>query len=213
MVRKKRKYIYINNLKYDGTVFRTQVLDWLHLFSENNVTFELIQAFHIKEIIKPRFIKQQISEIIKCTALLNGFIFLLPSKGFFAIINTIIIYFKIFRHLLRNDEVLIFSRAIIGREIKYLQRISKCKILFYYDARAASAEENKYIGIKQQNFSRSSFATVANIFFLEYQTVLAARKIFAVSHVLMDYYIKTFAAEKTKFVYYPCLSDPEKFYL
>ncbi|MCJ7448030.1 MAG: hypothetical protein MUO72_10065 [Bacteroidales bacterium] len=209
---KERDFIYLNCLDFSGTVFQTQVLDWLNLYRKYGVKFELIQVFRIKEIIKPGYIKQQLAGIHKSTNLFKGFLFLLPSKGLFAIINTIIIYLKIFRHLIQNDEVLIFSRALIGKEIKYLRKITKCKIIFYYDARAASAEEKKYIAIKQQNFTRSKYLTIANVYYLEYQTILSANKIFSVSNVLMNYFINTFAAAKTKFVNYPSLSDLEKFY-
>ena len=32
-------FIYLNTKHYDGTVFVTQIADWLRLYSENGITF------------------------------------------------------------------------------------------------------------------------------------------------------------------------------
>lgn len=212
MAKKDRKYIYLNCLNFNETVFQTQILDWLHLYCQYDVKFELIQVFHIKEIIKPGFIKQQLDRIRKNTGLFNGFLFLLPSKGSFALLNAAFIYLKLFRYLLQSKEVLIFSRDLIGREIKYLRKITKCNIIFFFDARAASAEEKKYVARKQRDFTYKKFLMIANVNYLEYQTILAANKIFVVSTVLKDYFINNLDAEEGKFVNYPCLSNSTKFY-
>lgn len=212
MKKKDRKYIYLNNLDFNGTIFQTQILDWLYLYKKHKLEFELIQAFHIKYLKKPSFLRKQLAGLTNCTNLFQGAIYLFPSKNFLYLFNTIIILIKILGYLFKYHEILVFSRALIGKEINLLRKISPVKIIFFYDARAASAEENKYITIKQQDFTRHNFQIIANAYYLEYQTILAANKIFTVSNVLMNYYINTFAAEKTKFINYPCLSNEDKFF-
>jgi hypothetical protein len=86
------------------------------------------------------------------------------------------------------------------------------KVLFYYDARAASAEENKYIATRQGDFSAGKYNMIAHVYYTEYRTLEAADKIFAVSNVLKDYFVNNFKTSLAKFVLYPCLSDAAKFF-
>jgi len=212
MAKKGRKYIYISNLNFDGTVFQTQVLDWLHLYDSYGLDFNLVQAFHVKDLIRPGFIVQQTSRIRKNTSLFKGYVYLFPSKGILYLVNTIIIFLKLLKPILEYKEILIFSRALIGREIRMLRKISPAKILFYFDGRAASAEENRYVSRISNSFTLDRFKTIATISYLEYFTLNSADKIFVVSNKLMDYFKITYNLKYKKFVYYPCLSDSERFY-
>jgi hypothetical protein len=207
-----RKFIYINNKEVDGTVFQTQILDWLNLFHSNGISFDLIQAFHIKELRHPIDLKQKTAFIRKGTKLFKGRVFLFPSKSVFAYVNALILYLKIFRSLVRYSEIVIFSRALIGREIRMLQKLSGGKIIFFFDARAASAEEHRYNAIKHGDFSRRKFNIISDVYYLECETVKAADRIFSVSEVLMHYFKSTYAADFNRYVRYPCLSDSSKFY-
>jgi hypothetical protein len=212
MAKKQRKYIYISNLDYNGTVFQTQVLDWLHLFKKNNLEFDLIQTFHIKDIKRPKFIRQQLAGLRNSTRCYTGYLFLLPSKGILYFVNAFVIFCKIFKYIFQYKEILLFSRAIIGKEIGFLRRISPAEIIFFFDARAAAAEENKYSAIKKHDFSLKKYLIIANIYYLVYKTLLAADKVFVVSKVLQKYFQDTYNIADKKFVYYPCLSDAGKFY-
>jgi hypothetical protein len=208
----KRKFIYINNKEVDGTVFQTQILDWLNLFHSNGISFDLIQAYHIKEIRHPVDLRQKTAFIRKGTKLFKGRVFLFPSKSVFAYVNALILYLKIFRSLVNYSEVVIFSRALIGREIRMLQKMSGKRIIFFFDARAASAEEHRYNAIKHGDFSRRVFNTISDVYYLECETVKAADRIFSVSEVLMHYFNSTYGAYLSRYVRYPCLSDSSKFY-
>lgn len=212
MVKKKREYIYLNCLDYDGTVFQTQVLDWIHLFADNDVKFDLIQLFQIRQIIHPGFINKQLTGIKRMTKVFKGYLLQFPSRGPFVLLNVIMLCLKLYRKFRRNIEIVIFSRALIGEEIKLLRMISKAEIIFIFDARAASAEEKKYTAVKKHNFTRQKFYSIAHVNYLECQTVLAANKIFAVSDKLKKYYITSCNVMDKIFVKYPCLSDPVKFY-
>lgn len=212
MARKGRKLLYFSNLDFNGTVFRTQVLDWLDLYKENQIEFELIQLFHIKDITRPRFWSRQVRGLKDSSKYFAGFIFLFPSKGLFYVLNTLIIYTKIFKWLTSSDEILIFSRAIVGREIVLLRKFSPVKIKFYFDARAAAAEENRYLAVKENDYSLKRYLLIANIYYLVHQTLSAADKIFTVSTGLKKYFQDIYNLQGKEFVSYPCLSDSSKFY-
>ncbi|MDP3930608.1 MAG: hypothetical protein Q8R57_16435 [Bacteroidota bacterium] len=205
------KYFYLNNKETDGAVFQTQILDWLHLFGQNGVSFELIQLFHIKDFIRPNFVNSQIKVVKGKSKIFNGFLFFLPSKGFGAYLNFGLLLIKLLIPLFKSGKVVIFSRAIIGREIRLLKRIFPSKVVFIFDARAASAEENKYSAIKTSDFSKERYLMIGNIYYLEYETILIADKIFSVSNRLSDYFIDNFKIDKNKFHLYPCLSNSSKF--
>jgi hypothetical protein len=99
-----------------------------------------------------------------------------------------------------------------GREMELIKKIFPRRITFYYDARAASAEENKYLAMKRNDFSKKRSEIIAYIIDLENCTLHSAEKIFIVSENLKDYFIRTYGIEKSKFFLYPCLSDSQKFY-
>ncbi|MBN1182823.1 MAG: hypothetical protein JXB49_11085 [Bacteroidales bacterium] len=213
MRKKERKYIYISNLNFDGTVAQTQVLDWLHLYKEYELVFSLIQIFPVKYLKRPAFIRNQLKGIRKNTKLFEGYMYLLPSRGILFKINSLIIFFKIFKYLINYKEVLIFSRAIIGNEIAFLRRISPARIIYYFDARAAAAEEQKYLALKNHDFSLKRYNIIAHIYYLLYKTLYEADKVFVVSRGLQRYFQDLYLTDFNKFILYPCLSDSNKFYL
>lgn len=212
MTKRGRKFLYLSNLDFDGTVFRTQVLDWLDLYEKNNLFFDLVQLFHIKDLKRPGSLKKQLKGLKKSTKLYAGFLFLFPSKSLFYFVNALIIFCKISKYFIKYQEILIFSRAIIGKEITFIRKISPVKILFYFDARAAAAEENKYLSIKEHDFSLGRYIMLANIYYLVYNTLCAADKVFIVSNVLKKYFQDMYNLYDKEFVLYPCLSDSNKFY-
>ena len=129
MKKKERKFVYISNLDYSGTVFQTQILDWLYQFQGKGLDFDLIQAFHIKSISNPGFLRKQLKGLKSNSHFYAGSVYLLPSKSFFHIINSLIIYTKLLKYLFSYNEILIFSRAIIGKEISLLRKISPVSII------------------------------------------------------------------------------------
>ena len=207
-----RKNIYISNVVVDGTVFQTQVLDWLHLFKTHQLNFELIQAFPIRDLKRPSYIKNQLVIIKKSTELFVGCVYFLPSRNILYLVNTLIIFLKIFRHIFFYQRILIFSRALIGKEIILLRKIFPSRIVFYYDARGAAFEENKYSAEKIHDYSSKKQKMINDTYCLEHRTLCAANKIFTVSIALQKYFQKTYNLKDKKFVLYPCLSDSSKFY-
>jgi hypothetical protein len=209
---KKRKYIYLNSLNFEGTVFQTQILDWLHLYIKFGIDFELIQVFNARCLLQPKYINDQVSGIKTKTNLFSGHIYYFPAKHIFLLLNTAIIYFKLFKYIFKNDEILVFSRALIGREMILLKKIFPKKIIFYFDSRAAAAEERKYTAIKKNIFTAKEYRLIAFIYFLEYTTLNAADKVFAVSDILKKYFNETYKMQADKLIKYPCLSDTRKFF-
>ena len=213
MVKKNIKYIYLSNKYFDGTVYKTQIIDWLTLFSEAGVTFEIFQIFHIKDLLRVRFCLNQIKSIKGQTSLFKGIIFQFPSTGMFVYLNSALLLIRMLSLFIRYREILMFSRGLIGKELKILKKFPFSKVTFYFDARAASAEENKYTAIKKSEFSLWKFKKIAHIYFTEYTTLICSDKIFAVSEKLIDYFEDTYKIPRSKFVLYPCLSDSSKFYM
>jgi hypothetical protein len=209
---KNTKYIYLSNLGFDGTVFITQILDWLHLYEHQKVNFDLYVIYPIQTLKNQNFIKEQKEKINSKTKLLKKFIYFLPSRGIFYVINTLVLCFQIFRDLFKYKKIVIFSRAIIGKEIRLLKKIFPNKIYFIYDGRAASAEENFYNFKKEKNYSNQKFKTLGHVFQTEKKTVEIADKIFVVSNVLKKYLLNSYNIIDNKFVLYPCLSDSNKFF-
>jgi hypothetical protein len=212
MKKNKIKYIYISNLGYDGTVFVTQILDWLNLYAKHNIQFDLYVVYPINTLLNLSYLKDQKEKINSKTKFLKKFIYLFPSRGIFKFINAIILFIKILFCVIKFKKTVIFSRAIIGKEINILKNIFPNKIFFIYDARAASAEENFYSLKKEKNYSTKKFETLAHVFQTEKKTVEVADKIFVVSNVLKKYLSNSYTVQNDKFVDYPCLADSNKFF-
>jgi glycosyltransferase involved in cell wall biosynthesis len=212
MNKNKEKYIYINDRDTDGAVFQTQVIDWLETYQKESLEFEIVQIIHIKKLFDINFIKQQLKFKRSTSINFGGVLFFFPSKGYLFWLNLCILVLKYLPDLVSNKKIVIFSRSLIGNEIKFLKKIFKGKIKFIFDARAAAAEENKYGALKHNDFCLNRYKLIAKIYYLEYVTLITADKIFAVSHELKNYFMLTFKIDESKFVYYPCLSNESKFF-
>lgn len=207
-----RKYVYINDLEY-GSIFQTQVLDWLHLYSQNGINFEILQVFQARTFLKPADVFKKLSKIRQSTGLPVKYTIMLPfSLVFTSFINAFLLYMRLVPTLLLGHEILIFSRSFIGREIRLIKKISFGKVRFIFDARAASAEEKKYIAALEKDYSKATESMINKIFYLESVAVDSATKVFCVSNNLGLYYEKMYKTPKDKIILYPCLSDGSKFY-
>ena len=208
----KRKFIYLSSKGFDGTVFITQVADWLNVYDKEGVTFDYFHLLYYPYLWNSSGRKKQIADIANTTPFFKYYSYCFPSRGIFVFINAMLWHLKLMKFYRGNDEILIFSRNILGKEIDILKKLAPIPIIFYYDARAASAEENKYSAAKQNNFSFSKFKTFTHIFYTEYKTVTIADRIFAVSNVLKKYFSTNYNVPSEKVFIYPCLSDASKFY-
>lgn len=204
-----RKYLYVSNVRADDTVFQTQVLDWLHLFNRHNVRFQLIQVFHIKDLLKINHVRKQITYIRQNTTLPFKYFFFFPSKSMLYVINSIRLVLTLMG---TNQQVVIFSRALIGKEVGWLRKILRERVIFFFDARGASAEENKYLSLKKGEFSIRRYKMEGIVHYLEYRTLISSDKVFVVSQELKRYFQRTYNLVNKKFVDYPCLSDTSRFY-
>jgi hypothetical protein len=211
-ITKKKKFVYLCSISYDGTVYKTQVIDWLNLYAENGVSFDLIQIFHFRLHYNLFKALNQIKIIKRETGLFKGFLYFFPSKDFLYIINTIALYALFLKYIMKYDNILVLSRGMYGREMELLKKIFPRKITFYYDARAASAEENKYLSEKKNDFSGKRSDIIKYIIDLESRTLQAAANIFVVSGNLKNYFIRNYNTQESKFFLYPCLSDSNKFF-
>ena len=208
----KRKYIYLSSKNFDGTVFITQVADWLSVYNENGIAFDYYHLLYYPYLWDKSARKQQLEEIKKATSYFKDYSFCFPSRGLFIYLNAMLWHFKLRRYYKEYDEILLFSRNIFGKEIYILKKLAPIPIIFYYDARAASAEENRYNAVKHKDFSYRKYKTFAHIYYTEYKTVSTADHIFAVSDKLKKYFQINYDISPEKVFIYPCLSDSSKFY-
>lgn len=208
----KRKFIYLSPKSYDGTVFTTQVADWLNLYKDHGVDFGYLHLFYFDYLWKRSQRNNQINKMRKEITFFKDYSFCFPSRGLFVYLNAMLWHLKLKETYKNCDELLLFSRMICGKEISILKKLSPIPLIFYYDARAASAEENKYAAVKNNDFSYNKFKTFAHIYYTEYKTVSIADRIFSVSNVLKKYFFTNYNTEPKKVFIYPCLSDASKFY-
>lgn len=205
-------YVYLNGKSFDGTVFVTQIADWLRLYKEKGVNFNYLHLFFYRNIFKFSWKKQQRESIDEVIETPVAYSYFFPSKGLFVYLNVILWSLMINNCSKNSDRVIIFSRMIFGKEIKILRKFIKKPIYFIFDARAASVEENKYNAVVRQHLSKSQFDFFKHISYTECITVHEADRIFAVSNQLKKYLIQNYGVKKDKFFIYPCLSDSNKFY-
>jgi glycosyltransferase involved in cell wall biosynthesis len=199
-------------LPFDGTVFVTQVIEWLHLYASKGFKFDLYVMLSITQIFDKSYLKYQKSSINKYTRLFQSFIFLFPSRGFYLYLNSIFFITKTFFWLLKYDNVVIMSRATIGTEVKILKTIFPNKINFVLDCRASGGEEKFYLIKKNGLYDKPSFNILGHIFKIEMINYNTADRILVVSNKLKEYIIQNFRIKDEKFQFYPCLSDRKKFF-
>lgn len=210
---KSTSFIYLNCKHFDGTVFVTQIADWLKLYNENGITFNYIHLFFYRELKRKNWKREQEQSITKALGnLYKGHSYAFPSRGIFIRINAMLWAKKIREVSKDADQIVIFSRMVYGKEIALLKKMIDKPLYFIYDSRAASVEENKYNAVKRGSLSKKQFDMFSHISYTECVTCQAADKIFSVSNVLKSYLMMNYGIAEEKFFIYPCLSDQRKFY-
>ncbi len=204
-------YVYLSNKDYDGSVYETQIIDWLNIYEKHGCKFYLYQFLHVKNILfydKNRILNRILDKRYKD---FKGFILQFPNTKYFYFFNAIIIIFKLRMFLFSNSKTIIFGRVLIGNEIKIIKYIFGSRFEFIYDARAASAEEIKYVSNKINN-SNKTIPLYNRVLKLEYETINISKFTYCVSNKLADYFTTKFHFSNDKFFIYPCLSDDSKFF-
>lgn len=208
----KTSYIYLNCKHFDGTVFVTQIADWLKLYNENGIIFKYFHQFYGTEIMKIHWREEHLEKIKTVIPDIGNVSYSLPSVSFLPYINAFLLYRILKRKCKDSERIVIFSRMLYGKEISVLKKLSNKEIVFIYDARGASKEEHEYNLTKQgfdNNKLKKLLSHIANV---ERNTVVYADRIFCVSNNLKYYLCSTYGADSNKFLIYPCLSDSNKFY-
>ena len=204
----KTSYIYLNYKSYDGTVFVTQIADWLRLYNENGIKMHYCHQFLWSAIFHRSWRKTQLNKIKTVVPEIFNVSISLPERSFFCRMNAIMLNRMLNKKFPDSDRIVILSRMLYGKEIAYLKQLSRKEIIFIYDARAASYEEQKY-NLSKLNDKDKSLEHVRDV---EGVTVRTADRIFCVSNVLKEYLSAEYGVEKSRFFIYPCLSDSNKFY-
>lgn len=208
----KTSYIYLNCKHFDGTVFVTQIADWLKLYNENGVPFKYFHQFYGAEIIKTHWKNEHLKKIKTVIPNIENVSYSLPSVSFLPYINAFLLYRILKSKCKYSERIVIFSRMLYGKEISILKKLSKQEIVFIYDARGASKEEHEYNLSKQGADNDKLNKLLSHIADVERNAVIFADRIFCVSNMLKDYLCSTYGVSSNNFFIYPCLSDSNKFY-
>ena len=131
---KSTSFIYLSAKHYDGTVFETQVADWLKLYKENGIFFNYIHLFFYREFKKKNWKQQQEDGIRSALGeLYKGYSYSFPSRGLFIKLNTQLWANKIREVSKDADQIVIFSRMVYGKEMELLKKILDKPVFFIYD--------------------------------------------------------------------------------
>jgi glycosyltransferase involved in cell wall biosynthesis len=205
-------YVYLSNKDYDGSVYETQIIDWLKLYEQHGCKFYLFQFLHVRNIFRLEDNKK-LKKVLKYRyGFFEGFILQHPHTKYFYFLNAIILIFRLRKLLFSKNKTLLFGRVLIGNEVKIIKFFFNSKVEFIFDARAASAEEVKFVSIKNNISNKVINKEYYRVLKLEKDTIFNSKFTFSVSNKLIDYFITSFGIKKSKFLLYPCLSDNNKFF-
>ena len=207
----KVKYLYVSSHIFSEAVYRTQILDWLDLYACNNLDFELVHQFYINPL-NITFHQDQKRKIKKAYSGRVHFEYIHQNYPIFRPLNKLYTLLFFMRFFWDNDRVVIFSRADIGREMKFLKGIFGKKLVYYYDLRAAQVDQDLMSIKNKEKFTSRAYHMVAETAYSEYLRQKIADKVFCVSNALRRYNVEQYHADPDKFVLYPCLSLHSKFY-
>lgn len=208
----KVKYIYVSTLKYDGGVYQTQIIDWLKLYRQNGLAFELVQMFSAGYLLQGNYCKTQQAAIRKAAGNIVSFYYTLPPIKAFRLLNNWLFYKRMKKHLKGSDKLAIFSRADIGNEVAFLKRKLRGQVVYYYDLRGATVAEKLHNIQVSNRYSLAEYYKLAETAYSEYFRQKIADRVFVVSNALKRYFINHYQSSEEKFVLYPCLSSRIKFY-
>lgn len=209
---KKTSFVYLNCKHFDGTVFVTQIADWLKLYREYGLEFQYFHQFYGTEVLKRKWCTEHLNKIRTVIPEISNVSFSLPEKLFFPWLNAYMLNQVLNKKLKDSTRVVVFSRMLYGDEMTLLKKISKKEIIYIYDARGASLEEHKY-QLTKEGISLDKLTTLLNhISDVEGAAVRNADLVFSVSEHLRDYLCDTYGTAKDKYFIYPCLADANKFF-
>lgn len=211
-IMKKTSFIYLNCKHYDGTVFVTQIADWLRLYRTKGIEFQYYHQFYGSEMLRWKWCKSHLKKIRTVIPYIANVSYSFPEKWFFPQFNAFMLNWVLNKKLKESDRVVIFSRMLYGKEISLLKKISKKEIIYIYDARGASMEEHKYQLMKKGLTFSKIEGLLKHISEVEGSAVKNADLVFTVSEHLRDYLCEMYSTPKRKFFVYPCLSDSTKFF-
>ena len=210
----KCKYLYLCISPYDKGVYQTQVIDWLNLYRDNGLEFELTQLWTANPLSRSRkrFQAHQ-NEMIK-GAYKGPFQSwrLFPRSFGLSFFDRFIFRNRIAKYLKQYEKVVLFCRYNAAYVYGYLNRIFPGRVFYYSDLRGAGAEEYMDRMKSVNDYSKKAFERIGEYYYNSYINQKVATKVFAVSDALIKYNEHLFKSDTSKFVLYPCLSTTTKFY-
>ena len=210
----KCKYLYLCISPYDKGVYQTQVIDWLNLYREHGLEFELTQLWTTNPFDRSRRKFQSNQNELIMAAYDGPFQAwsLFPRTFGLDFFDRFIFLFKIAKYLRRYEKVVLFCRYNAGFIYSFINKFFPGRVFYYADLRGASSEEYMDKLSFNKCFSKKAYRKIADYYYNSYVSQINATKIFAVSNALIRYYVHLFDANIKKFVLYPCLSTTSKFF-
>ena len=139
----KCKYLYLCISPYDKGVYQTQVVDWLNLYRDNALEFELTQLWTTNPFSRTRK-KYQISQNEMIKAAYKGPFQswnLFPRTFGLSFFDRFIFRRKIAKYLDKYEKVVLFCRYDAAPVFGYVNKVFPGRVFYYSDLRGAGAEE------------------------------------------------------------------------
>lgn len=211
---KECKYLYLSISPYDKGVYQTQVIDWLNLYREHGLEFELTQLWTTNPLSRSRKLYQKEQNKMIKEAYKGPFQAwnLFPRTFRLDYFDRFLFLFRLRKYLKEYKKVVLFCRYNGAFVVSFVNRFYPGRVIYYADLRGASTEE--YIDRLKYNrdFSKSTYEQIARYYYNSFFSQKVATKVFAVSRALIQHYVNLFDSDSSKFVLYPCLSTTSKFY-
>ncbi|NVO02100.1 MAG: hypothetical protein HXX09_05305 [Bacteroidetes bacterium] len=208
----KINFIYITSLEYCN-VFVSQIIDWLHLYQEKEVSFELWRLSSLKKLIFNRKAETLETQLIRklYQGRVKKLFIIKPKISLGLIFNTLLFSIFLSRKLLSQKKLLIQTRSPdLWKPLKFFKLIFPNKLKIIYDSRAAIAEELIYSNPNQFNILKEEIKRISQD---EIEMIKISDKTFCVSNILIEYHLqKDSNIDRSRFFLYPCSSNSDVFF-
>lgn len=207
------RYYFSILTEYPKNVISSQVIEYIEFYDKEGINFSVIFLLRLGEYLKGfSELSKHKSNIEKK---INGKVFFFPSgkkpgSWFNVFISYVILLIKFRKY--KNDEIVLHCRgSVSGLAAEKLKRRMK-NVTYIYDVRADQAAEYNYYAITKGIPEKERLAKLKKDRQLQIGITKNASKIFFVSDVLKQRFVKNCNIELSKTAVIPCLADHTKFY-
>lgn len=205
-------FINLNTIK-DPTLLNTQVLNWIKIYDEYGIHFDLIVIEALKNLLtgKRFFNEQQVRSDFS-----NKMMRIYLAKAGSSLCTFLVLLslpFLLIKPLLQRKTIILQTRSeLYMQPLRILKRILGKRFKVIYDSRGASPEEYKYAFLKSSD-TPQVMKRIAVMRWQEKEMVQVADRVLCVSNALKNYHIRNNPQiDPSRFFVSPCNADPSRFY-